>query len=84
MYVDFFQVRVGTEGINGTIGGTVTATNIYVEAMISHSLFKMDREDFKVRKRQRCILWVSYSVSVFIKPCILMEHFIHKCFCADE
>ncbi|XP_028272852.1 thiosulfate sulfurtransferase/rhodanese-like domain-containing protein 2 isoform X2 [Parambassis ranga] len=41
------KVRVATEGINGTVGGTVMATDIYIEAMTSHPLFKMDREDFK-------------------------------------
>lgn len=52
MYVDLFlQVRVATEGINGTVGGTNLATDIYMEAMRSHPLFEMDKEDFKVRFR---------------------------------
>ncbi|GAA6221994.1 thiosulfate sulfurtransferase/rhodanese-like domain-containing protein 2 [Lates japonicus] len=41
------KVRVAIEGINGTVGGTNTATEIYIDAMRSHPLFKMDREDFK-------------------------------------
>uniref|UniRef100_A0A671UHX2 Thiosulfate sulfurtransferase/rhodanese-like domain-containing protein 2 n=1 Tax=Sparus aurata TaxID=8175 RepID=A0A671UHX2_SPAAU len=41
------KVRVATEGINGTVGGTNMATNLYIEAMCSHPLFKMDKEDFK-------------------------------------
>ncbi|KAG7237144.1 hypothetical protein INR49_032760 [Caranx melampygus] len=41
------DVRVATEGINGTVGGTDTATDIYITAMRSHPLFKMEREDFK-------------------------------------
>lgn len=43
------QVRVATEGINGTVGGTKMATDIYIDAMCSHPLFKMDKVDFKVR-----------------------------------
>lgn len=46
---DLLQVRVATEGINGTVGGTKVATDIYIKAMCSHPLFKMDEEDFKVR-----------------------------------
>ncbi|XP_040903360.1 thiosulfate sulfurtransferase/rhodanese-like domain-containing protein 2 [Toxotes jaculatrix] len=41
------KVRVATEGINGTVGGTNVATDLYITAMLSHPLFKMDREDFK-------------------------------------
>ncbi|XP_062331962.1 thiosulfate sulfurtransferase/rhodanese-like domain-containing protein 2 [Osmerus eperlanus] len=42
------KVRVATEGINGTIGGTKVATNSYIKAMRSHPVFKnMDQEDFK-------------------------------------
>lgn len=42
------QVRVATEGINGTVGGTDMATDLYIDAMCSHPLFKMEKEDFKV------------------------------------
>ncbi|XP_061832628.1 thiosulfate sulfurtransferase/rhodanese-like domain-containing protein 2 isoform X2 [Nerophis lumbriciformis] len=41
------KVRVATEGINGTIGGTHVATDLYMQAMRSHPLFNMDIEDFK-------------------------------------
>ncbi|KAM6924256.1 thiosulfate sulfurtransferase/rhodanese-like domain-containing protein 2 [Xenentodon cancila] len=41
------KIRVATEGINGTVGGTDVATDIYIDAMLSHPLFKMDKEDFK-------------------------------------
>ncbi|XP_078116173.1 thiosulfate sulfurtransferase/rhodanese-like domain-containing protein 2 [Sander vitreus] len=41
------KVRVATEGINGTVGGTNMATDVYIDAMRSHPLFKMDKEDFK-------------------------------------
>ncbi|XP_039975856.1 thiosulfate sulfurtransferase/rhodanese-like domain-containing protein 2 isoform X1 [Xiphias gladius] len=41
------KVRVATEGINGTVGGTNVATDIYITAMRAHPLFKMEREDFK-------------------------------------
>ncbi|CAJ1059178.1 thiosulfate sulfurtransferase/rhodanese-like domain-containing protein 2 [Xyrichtys novacula] len=41
------KVRVATEGINGTVGGTNMATDMYIEAMCLHPLFKMEREDFK-------------------------------------
>lgn len=40
---------MATEGINGTVGGTKVATDLYINAMCSHPLFKMDEEDFKVR-----------------------------------
>lgn len=42
------QLRVAAEGINGTVGGTRAATDFYVDAMLSHPLFKMEKEDFKV------------------------------------
>lgn len=42
------QVRVAAEGINGTVGGTEAATELYILAMMSHPLFRMEREDFKV------------------------------------
>ncbi|XP_008289946.1 thiosulfate sulfurtransferase/rhodanese-like domain-containing protein 2 [Stegastes partitus] len=42
------KVRVATEGINGTVGGTNVATDIYIKAMHSHPVFKMDKEDFKI------------------------------------
>uniref|UniRef100_A0A3P8RQ87 Thiosulfate sulfurtransferase/rhodanese-like domain-containing protein 2 n=1 Tax=Amphiprion percula TaxID=161767 RepID=A0A3P8RQ87_AMPPE len=41
------KVRVATEGINGTVGGTNVAADIYINAMHSHPVFKMDKEDFK-------------------------------------
>ncbi|XP_062460413.1 thiosulfate sulfurtransferase/rhodanese-like domain-containing protein 2 isoform X4 [Pezoporus occidentalis] len=43
------KVRVASEGINGTVGGSKAATNLYVEAMLSHPLFKdiLCQEDFK-------------------------------------
>ncbi|XP_036069968.1 thiosulfate sulfurtransferase/rhodanese-like domain-containing protein 2 [Oryzias melastigma] len=41
------KVRVAAEGINGTVGGTAVAADLYISAMISHPLFKMEREDFK-------------------------------------
>ncbi|KAG9281160.1 thiosulfate sulfurtransferase/rhodanese-like domain-containing protein 2 [Astyanax mexicanus] len=42
------KVRVATEGINGTVGGTKTATKLYIKAMLSHPIFKiMQVEDFK-------------------------------------
>ncbi|KAL0974262.1 hypothetical protein UPYG_G00217890 [Umbra pygmaea] len=42
------KVRVSTEGINGTLGGTKVATGLYIEAMCSHPIFKiMEKADFK-------------------------------------
>ncbi|XP_038164252.1 thiosulfate sulfurtransferase/rhodanese-like domain-containing protein 2 [Cyprinodon tularosa] len=41
------KIRVAAEGINGTVGGTNVATDIYIRAMLSHPVFKMDPEDFK-------------------------------------
>lgn len=46
------QVRVATEGINGTVGGTDVAARLYMEAMCSHPVFRMDKEDFKVCQRK--------------------------------
>lgn len=42
------KVRVATEGINGTVGGTKTATSLYIKSMLSHPIFSvMEVEDFK-------------------------------------
>ncbi|KAK5615289.1 hypothetical protein CRENBAI_003488 [Crenichthys baileyi] len=41
------KIRVAAEGINGTVGGTNVATDFYIGAMLSHPVFKMDKEDFK-------------------------------------
>ncbi|KAL2089121.1 hypothetical protein ACEWY4_016020 [Coilia grayii] len=42
------KVRVATEGINGTVGGSKVGTDLYVSAMMSHPAFKgMCAEDFK-------------------------------------
>ncbi|XP_030620595.1 thiosulfate sulfurtransferase/rhodanese-like domain-containing protein 2 [Chanos chanos] len=42
------KIRVATEGINGTVGGTKVATGLYIHAMLSHPIFKiMQVEDFK-------------------------------------
>uniref|UniRef100_A0A4W4EYB8 Thiosulfate sulfurtransferase/rhodanese-like domain-containing protein 2 n=2 Tax=Electrophorus electricus TaxID=8005 RepID=A0A4W4EYB8_ELEEL len=43
------KVRVATEGINGTVGGTKVATSLYIKAMLSHPIFTvMQPEDFKI------------------------------------
>ncbi|XP_038625710.1 thiosulfate sulfurtransferase/rhodanese-like domain-containing protein 2 [Tachyglossus aculeatus] len=46
------KVRIATEGINGTVGGSKIATSLYVEAMLSYPLFKniLSKEDFKTSK----------------------------------
>lgn len=54
--VPFPQIRVAAEGINGTVGGTNVATDIYIRAMLSHPVFKMDPEDFKVRGRWKMMM----------------------------
>ncbi|XP_056456728.1 thiosulfate sulfurtransferase/rhodanese-like domain-containing protein 2 [Gadus chalcogrammus] len=42
------KVRVSTEGINGTVGGSVLATDIYIKTMCAHALFNsMEEDDFK-------------------------------------
>lgn len=51
---------MATEGINGTVGGTKVATDIYIDAMHSHPVFKMDKEDFKVR-----VYNIRYDLSIF-------------------
>ncbi|XP_026961220.1 thiosulfate sulfurtransferase/rhodanese-like domain-containing protein 2 isoform X3 [Sagmatias obliquidens] len=46
------KVRIATEGINGTVGGSKLATRLYVEVMLSCPLFKdyLCKDDFKVRE----------------------------------
>ncbi|XP_072260557.1 thiosulfate sulfurtransferase/rhodanese-like domain-containing protein 2 [Pyxicephalus adspersus] len=43
------KIRIATEGINGTVGGSKISTKIYINAMLLHPLFKdnMCLEDFK-------------------------------------
>lgn len=49
------QVRIATEGINGTVGGSKLATRLYVEVMLSCPLFKdyLCEDDFKVREIEK-------------------------------
>lgn len=46
------KIRIATEGINGTVGGSKVATRLYVEVMLSCPLFKdyLCEEDFKSSK----------------------------------
>ncbi|XP_025744057.1 thiosulfate sulfurtransferase/rhodanese-like domain-containing protein 2 isoform X1 [Callorhinus ursinus] len=50
------KVRIATEGINGTVGGSKLATRLYVEVMLSCPLFKdyMCEDDFKTSKGGAC------------------------------
>ncbi|XP_044121228.1 thiosulfate sulfurtransferase/rhodanese-like domain-containing protein 2 [Neovison vison] len=50
------KVRIATEGINGTVGGSKLATRLYVEVMLSCPLFKdyMCKDDFKTSKGGAC------------------------------
>ena len=51
MYGDVFpsQVRLATEGINGTVGGSVEAARLYTEATMAYPPFRgMTSQDFKV------------------------------------
>ncbi|XP_069782366.1 thiosulfate sulfurtransferase/rhodanese-like domain-containing protein 2 isoform X2 [Narcine bancroftii] len=42
------KVRISKEGINGTVGGSKMAADLYIQTMLSHPLFKsMSKEDFK-------------------------------------
>ncbi|XP_072291965.1 thiosulfate sulfurtransferase/rhodanese-like domain-containing protein 2 [Eucyclogobius newberryi] len=41
------KVRVASEGINGTLGGSCAATEVYIHTMCSNSLFRMHQDDFK-------------------------------------
>ncbi|TRY91122.1 hypothetical protein DNTS_020414 [Danionella cerebrum] len=42
------KVRVASEGINGTVGGSKRATEIYIKAMMEHPSFRtMSTQDFK-------------------------------------
>nr|XP_060619758.1 thiosulfate sulfurtransferase/rhodanese-like domain-containing protein 2 [Anolis sagrei ordinatus] len=46
------KVRIASEGINGTVGGSKVATDFYMDAMLSNPLFKdiLKKEDFKTSK----------------------------------
>ncbi|XP_012624503.1 thiosulfate sulfurtransferase/rhodanese-like domain-containing protein 2 isoform X1 [Microcebus murinus] len=46
------KVRVATEGINGTVGGSKLASRLYMEVMLSCPLFKdyLCKDDFKTSK----------------------------------
>ena len=45
----WFQIRIATEGINGTVSGTVSDTTEYMNAVLNHPLFDiMLEDDFKV------------------------------------
>lgn len=46
------KIRIATEGINGTVGGSKIATRLYVEVMLSCPLFKgyLCEDDFKQRR----------------------------------
>ncbi|XP_075681746.1 thiosulfate sulfurtransferase/rhodanese-like domain-containing protein 2 [Rhinoderma darwinii] len=42
------KIRIASEGINGTVGGSKVSTKLYMYTMLSHPLFKqMCLEDFK-------------------------------------
>ncbi|XP_069820430.1 thiosulfate sulfurtransferase/rhodanese-like domain-containing protein 2 [Dendropsophus ebraccatus] len=42
------KIRIASEGINGTVGGSKVATKLYINTMLLHPLFKhMCLEDFK-------------------------------------
>ncbi|XP_043916934.1 thiosulfate sulfurtransferase/rhodanese-like domain-containing protein 2 [Protopterus annectens] len=43
------KVRIAKEGINGTVGGSKAATELYIQIVLSHPQFRnlMSREDFK-------------------------------------
>ncbi|KAG8595197.1 hypothetical protein GDO81_001445 [Engystomops pustulosus] len=42
------KIRIASEGINGTVGGSKVSTKLYIDTMLSHPLFKqMCLEDFK-------------------------------------
>ncbi|CAH2293663.1 thiosulfate sulfurtransferase rhodanese-like domain-containing 2 [Pelobates cultripes] len=43
------KIRIATEGVNGTVGGSKLSTKLYINAMLSLPLFKniMSLEDFK-------------------------------------
>lgn len=52
LHLVLMQVRVATEGINGTVGGSLTATSLYIKAMLAHPIFQiMHVQDFKVNKQ---------------------------------
>lgn len=60
------QVRVAAEGINGTVGGSDVAAQLYIAAMCSHPQFRMDREDFKVGRgrfnHETAVIWTNSAI----------------------
>lgn len=42
------KVRVASEGINGTVGGSCVSTELYIQAMCSSPVFNMSSDDFKM------------------------------------
>lgn len=65
------KIRIATEGINGTVGGSKVATRLYVEAMLSCPLFKdyLCEEDFKSSKGgAHCFLDLRVGVFEEIVP----------------
>ena len=58
------QIRIATEGLNVTVGGSLTATQKYTQAVLAHPCFAdMKQEDFKV-PGDRCILNVLFLFCV--------------------
>ncbi|KAM9675772.1 thiosulfate sulfurtransferase/rhodanese-like domain-containing protein 2 isoform 1-T2 [Dama dama] len=53
---ELLLVRIATEGINGTVGGSRLASRLYVSAMLSCPLFKdyLCKDDFKTSKGGAC------------------------------
>ena len=48
------KIRLATEGLNGTVGGSVEATNLYIKAVRNHPLFiEMTALDFKVQENKK-------------------------------
>ncbi|MBN3314161.1 TSTD2 protein, partial [Atractosteus spatula] len=64
------KIRVATEGINGTLGGSKVATGLYIKAMLSHPVFKiMCLDDFKTSEGgAHCFLDLKVGVFKEIVP----------------
>lgn len=69
------QVRIATEGINGTVGGSKLATRLYVEVMLSCPLFKdyLCKDDFKVRDVEKKMLLELFPSASVLLPAVGYE-----------
>lgn len=72
-------MRIATEGVNGTVGGSRLATRLYVEAMLSCPLFKgyLCEDDFKVRESEKKMALEPFASASVPLPAVRYEEEAH-------